>query len=597
MLVSMTPLSNLDAPHRGRNRPRANSTTSGILFGLTATPWGIVYSGLSIDSPVPPWLRISALLICMSFLIAGLLITSRVQLGRIFGTLAIVGTAAIAVPHLTADPLLSLLSLLVGASALVLLWKLGAPLIELSQVRRRALREGQAQGAAMVALALWLAWTFSDRKHSELDSIVVGWAVLCAGLTSLDWAITARKRHPVGSGLLFLVAVACGWATPLLWGRPWGMVTTWTGLATLAAVVIRPSPTSAIEQSSWWEPFIGNPQRLLIGTFAALCLGGTFLLALPLSAASAPLHLVDALFTATSAVCVTGLIVVDTPVALSGFGQGVVFLLIQIGGLGIMTFSTVAIWLLGRRMSLRHEGAVARLISTQDRGRLFATASRILLLTLTCEGLGALVLTLAFFFHGDQLPMALWRGVFTSVSAFCNAGFALQSDSLIPYQTSPLILHTVSALVIAGGLSPMVVFSVPSLLIFTSKPVSAQARMALLATLLLLVLGFLGILAFEWNDSLAGLTPNLKLHNAWFQSVSLRTAGFNSVDISVVRPATLTLMLLWMFIGEILAAQQAALKQQHFSSSFSPSSRRSADNGRWRFLESTFRKERERERQ
>jgi trk system potassium uptake protein TrkH len=246
---------------------------------------------------------------------------------------------------------------------------------------------------------------------------------------------------------------------------------------------------------------------------------------------------------------VTGLIVLDTPVDFSGFGQLVILLLIQVGGLGIMTFSTAAMWALGRRMSLRHEGAVASLISTQDRGRLFATAKRILQLTVAVEGAGAVLLSVAFTAHGDGPAMALWRGVFTSISAFCNAGFALQSDSLIPYQQSPLILHTVGVLIVLGGLSPLAALALPVVLRRSPAPVSAQARLALTAAGVLLTAGFFFMLAFEWNDSLQGLGVADKLHNAWFQSVTLRTAGFNSVDIARVRSATLILMLLWMFIG------------------------------------------------
>jgi trk system potassium uptake protein TrkH len=145
--------------------------------------------------------------------------------------------------------------------------------------------------------------------------------------------------------------------------------------------------------------------------------------------------------------------------------------------------------------------------------------------------------------------LALWRGVFTSISAFCNAGFALQSDSLIPYQQSPLVLHAIGALIVLGGLSPLAVFALPAVLRRSPAPVPAQARLALSAAGVLLVGGFFFMLTFEWSHSLRGLGIADKLHNAWFQSVTLRTAGFNSVDISLVRPATLILMLSWMFIG------------------------------------------------
>jgi trk system potassium uptake protein TrkH len=135
------------------------------------------------------------------------------------------------------------------------------------------------------------------------------------------------------------------------------------------------------------------------------------------------------------------------------------------------------------------------------------------------------------------------------VSAFCNAGFALHSDNLMSFQRQPWVLHVVAALIIAGGLSPLVVLSIPDVVRRTGRPVAAQIKLALSTTLLLLVVGCVFILTVEWGNTLEGLSIWHRLHNAWFQSVTLRTAGFNSIDMASIRPATLTLMLVWMFIG------------------------------------------------
>lgn len=223
--------------------------------------------------------------------------------------------------------------------------------------------------------------------------------------------------------------------------------------------------------------------------------------------------------------------------------------MIQIGGLGIMTFSTVALMALGRRLSLKHEGVVARLISTEDRGTLHITARRILWFTVVSETFGAGALALHFGLVGEAWGSAIGRGIFTSISAFCNAGLALQSDSLIPYQHSPFVLHVVGALIIGGGLSPVAVLAIPRLIRRTTAPISAQIRLCLAMTALLLVGGTAFFLAFEWNGTLAGLSFVDRLHNAWFQSVTLRTAGFNSVNLSTIRPETTLLVLVWMFIG------------------------------------------------
>lgn len=521
-----------------------------MLLAAAAAPLGIVEGTTGSFVQAPHWLQACAVAVATVLLVSAVTILRRPRFARVAATVGIFAAAALGFSYLSTSPQAALSALIAGTVALVLLWKIGAPLIELSRVRRRPEREGQAQGAAIAAVALWLLWTFADRDRSVIDTVAVGWAMASAATLALAWAVHAFASHrlraiAVLATLAGAVATAGG-----LWGEWWWMMSAFAGPALVVSVVVRHKPHREVEQTSWWEPLMGHPERLFVGTFAALCLAGTALLALPQSASSGQtIGFVDALFTSTSAVCVTGLIVLDTPVDFTGFGQVVILALIQVGGLGIMTFSTAALWALGRRMSLRHEGAVASLIGAQDRGRLFATVKRILQLTIVAEGAGAALLAAAFLARGDGVPMALWRGLFTAISAFCNAGFALQSDSLIPYQDSPLVLHTVGALIVLGGLSPVAVFALPAVLRRAPAPISAQARLALGAAGVLLVTGFVLILAFEWGGALGGLGIAAKLHNAWFQSVTLRTAGFNSIDIALVQPATLMLMLLWMFIG------------------------------------------------
>jgi trk system potassium uptake protein len=544
-----------DASHErttvgGRGRLRPHATTSGMLLAAAAAPLGIVQGATGSLVSAPRWLQGGAAAVGMLLIVAALSIPGHPRFGRVFATLAILGVGAVGVPHLLVSPLSALAALIAGTAALVLLWNVGAPLIEISRVRRRPLREGQAQGAAIMALALWLLWTLTDLDRSSVDTLAVGWAVAWSTMLGLEWALRTPSIHRF-QAVAVLVTLGAGAALiPILWEDWWWTMSGFVGTPAAVVVLARRAPRLQMDQGSWWEPLLGHPERLFVGTFVALCLGGTVLLALPQSASSGEsIGFVDAAFTSTSAVCVTGLIVLDTPVDFSGFGQLVILLLIQVGGLGIMTFSTAALWALGRRMSLRHEGAVASLISTQDRGRLFATAKRILQLTVVVEGAGTILLGVAFSIHGDAPTMAFWRGIFTSISAFCNAGFALQSDSLIPYQNSPFVLHTIAMLIVLGGLSPVAVFAMPAVVRRSPVPVSAQARLALTAAGVLLVSGFVLCLAFEWNDSLRDLDLGDKLHNAWFQSVTLRTAGFNSTDIALVHPATFVLMLLWMFIG------------------------------------------------
>ncbi len=327
------------------------------------------------------------------------------------------------------------------------------------------------------------------------------------------------------------------------------------GSACLALSVLGPALFARIRPRSpdrgsraFWGILLDDPARFLVASFVLLVFSGTLLLLIPSSIRDGQsLALVDAMFTSTSAVCVTGLVVVDTPTVFAGFGQVALVCLIQLGGLGIMTFSTAALALLHRRPSLRHERAVADLIGVQGHQEVFIAVRRVLLATGVSEALGAAILALFFLRHGDPLGAALWRAAFTAVSAFCNAGFALQTDNLVPYQTSPAVLHVVAALIIVGGLGPAVVVVVPAWI--RRRRVSLHSHLVLTATAVLLVLPALAILAFEWDGPLGHLAFWDRVHNAWFQSVTLRTAGFNSLEVEALRPVTLAMMVALMFIG------------------------------------------------
>lgn len=533
-----------------RLRLRPFATTSGVLLASVAVPVIVLDGAVGAPMEAPPVLRVATAATSLLLLIAGLLIPRLPRAGQFAATLALVGALGLGAPRLVDSPLICFAVLVAATAGLVALWNVGAPLLTPPPTRLRPLLEGRAQGAALQAILLWLLWAFADLDRSTLDTLVVGSALAVSVVLGLAWAVGGWRAHRDRTlGLLAALAIAGVFATAL-WGLWWWTMSALLPVAIGVAVLARSRPRSEVQQMGWSEPLLGHPERLFVGTFAGLSIAGTFLLALPQSAGSGhSIGLLDALFTATSAVCVTGLVVLDTATDFRGFGQAMILLLIQVGGLGIMTFSTTALWALGHRMSLRHEGAVASLISAQDRGHLFATARRILALTALTEAVGALLLTAAFVRHGDGLLTALWRGVFTSVSAFCNAGFALQSDNLVTYQLSPFVLHVVALLIILGGLSPAAVLAVPALVRRGPAPVAAQAKLCLVAAAVLLGLGFLFVLAFEWGGSLAGLPFADRVHNAWFQSVTLRTAGFNSIDLGAVRPPTFTLMLLWMFIG------------------------------------------------
>lgn len=285
-------------------------------------------------------------------------------------------------------------------------------------------------------------------------------------------------------------------------------------------------------------------------SFLGLIALGTVLLALPwASASSSRLTIVEALFTATSAVCVTGLIVVDTPTAFSPFGHGVLLALIQAGGLGYMTLSTLLASALGRRVTLQERLTLREGLNAYAPGEVLRFARSVFVLTLVCEAVGAMALT-ARWWPEHGLARASWLGLFHAVSAFNNAGFALFSDSLMGEAGDPAILLTISALVITGGLG---FFTITELLGArrSPAPLSMHTRLVLVSTALLLAGGTVVIYLLEVRNpaTLGSMSAGTAWLSAWFQATVPRTAGFNSVAIGACTAPTLFVMMVLMFIG------------------------------------------------
>lgn len=485
----------------------------------------------------------------------GLLLGVHRLLGRLVATAGLLGWSTQAILPLTESPALALLAIITVGSLLVLLWdgesRSHPPRLPLrSQPDDRP--AARARMASIVTLATWVLVILGHLRTGGRDEAMLSLSVVLCLAFVAHWGLKLRQDRPVFTGamalatLVYLVALL-----PLTWGS-WRALVAWSVPIPLAgALLCRPRARRAPSgHRRGWDFLFGNTATLLVSTFLGLSVLGAAILTLPVaSATGVSVGLLDAAFTSTSAVCVTGLIVLDTPNDFSFLGQAVILVLLQLGGLGIMSFSTAALATLGRRLSLRQEATMAELLSGKDRAELFVSLRRLLGVTFTAELAGAIVLSLAFLLEGDGALQALWRGVFTSVSAFCNAGFALQTDSLVPYRSSPWILHTVSTLIIFGGLSPALVTMIPSL-IRNPRRLELQAKIVFSVTAVLLAAGAVLIAAIEWSNTLAPDASALdRLSNAWFQSVTLRTAGFNSVDTAAVRPATISVMLVMMFIG------------------------------------------------
>jgi len=257
---------------------------------------------------------------------------------------------------------------------------------------------------------------------------------------------------------------------------------------------------------------------------------------------------VDALFTSTSAVCVTGLVVVDTGKDYSIIGQVITLLLIQIGGLGIITFSTVFFVLMGRGISFKGREIVQSTFLHTPRRDFIVIAKSVILFTFITESIGALLLFIRFF-QDFPFNRALYQAIYHAISAFNNAGFSLFSDNLMGYQGDLIVNLTIMGLIVHGGIGFIVQYEVLSWFRGIQQRVSVHTKIVLITTALLIISGALLFYLFERNHILRGTPILTNLLTCLFQSVTPRTAGFNTVDIGALMNPTILLMIILMFIG------------------------------------------------
>lgn len=301
----------------------------------------------------------------------------------------------------------------------------------------------------------------------------------------------------------------------------------------------------------FFRTLIKSPARVTIAGFAIMITAGTPLLMLPMASAAKSIGFIDALFTATSAVCVTGLTVAETAKDFTTFGQLVILILIQAGGLGIMTMSTFFILLIGTRPSFTSYSIVQDSFAhTRERHPVFILRD-VAIFTFLIEAVGALIMFFGFSVDND-LHRAAYLSIFHAVSAFCNAGFSLFSDSFSGYVTHWPMNLTVCFLIIIGGIGFPVLSEIK--LRFLSKRTgwsrwSLHSKLVLSSTAVLLLAGTLLILVMEWENTLAPLTGTNRFLAAFFQAVNSRTSGFNTLPIGNMANETLFALILFMFIG------------------------------------------------
>ncbi len=526
---------------------RPYTATGGALLAASPVPVAAVTWAHGDLGTLPAWLTLLAGAAAFALFAAGLGMSARPQPARALATAGCLACPVLAWPGIGDSPARTLVVALVLIVVLAGLWRVGTPLFT-PLVRRADAVAGMVRSSAATALLFWLALAIGSDRLRPAAMAAVGVSLVFAAALGARWLWRRRSTPDVRTRAVGIALLATLLLAATTYRDAWALVSCGAIYALLAAM-FGPRPDRIDPTEGWSATLFEHPERLLVSTFATLALLGTIVLALPQSSTSgAGIGGMDAAFTAISAVCVTGLVVRDTPAEFTALGQITLLLLMQLGGLGIMTFSTAALRVLGRRLSIRQESAVALVIGAKDRSRLIASAQDVLRVTFITEAIGAGLLGALFLAHGDPLGTAAWRGVFTAVSAFCNAGFALQTDSLVPYCHDPLILHTVATLIVLGGLSPVTVLAVAGKR-RGPGPWPAQVTIGLLAAIVLLVSGCVFFLIAEWDHSLRGLDLVDKLHNAWFQSATLRTAGFNSVDLASVHPATWLMMLTFMFVG------------------------------------------------
>ncbi|TVQ19987.1 MAG: TrkH family potassium uptake protein [Spirochaetaceae bacterium] len=330
--------------------------------------------------------------------------------------------------------------------------------------------------------------------------------------------------------------------------------------------------------SSFLTSVIARPAQTIVLSFVLVIVVGALVLMMPFTTVDGRgLPFLAALFTATSAVCVTGLIVVDTAVVFTIGGQVVILLLIQIGGLGIMLLSFFTIFVFRQRVSVENKLLISYMLSERNMNALGSAVRRIILITFAIELAGALVLLPLLAPSAGGPGRAVFFALFHAVSAFCNAGFALFSNSLEGFVANPAVTVVIALLIIAGGLSFAVITdSVRTLRSILSgvrhrtrgsrtppgaaRRLSVNTRSVLIVSGILLVAGTFLIYAIEHGRSIAELPTATQYLAAFFQAVSLRTAGFNTIDLGGLATTTYLLMIALMFVGGASGSTAGGIK-------------------------------------
>lgn len=421
----------------------------------------------------------------------------------------------------------------------------------------------------LLTLVLGVASLFIDEAH-----VAAAWAATAVSV--VDWAILALlvvenvldyRREPLKRGFfrrnaasvslaaLFVILFLVARFTPASGGYGTAVVIT-RNLFIVAKVFTR-----FRKLSSFLVSLTVHPAQTILVSFLLAILVGCLVLMMPFCTVDGHgLSFLSALFTSTSAVCVTGLIVVDTATALTLSGQIVVLLLIQTGGLGIMLLSFFTLFAMGKSLSIENKLLISYMLSQEDMGALVDTVKSIIRLTAIIEGVGAVLLFAAFVPRFGLTADTAFLAIFHSISAFCNAGFALFSDSLVQFRSDVAVNAVISMLIILGGISFAVMMNVADRIRGKAERLSLNTRVVLVSTAVLLVAGTFIIYGSEHGNVMRSYTLGEQYLSAFFQSVTLRTAGFNTVPFGSFRTFTYLVMMAFMFIGAASGSTAGGIK-------------------------------------
>ncbi|SIQ87796.1 trk system potassium uptake protein TrkH [Alkalispirochaeta americana] len=385
------------------------------------------------------------------------------------------------------------------------------------------------------------------------------------------------RHHPVSHTLLLLFLLFLALEQRLfLTGLPWRGATV-TGSYQIILIIRNLFLLSRFldrlrKLSTVVSAVVLHPARTVAASFFFVILVGALLLMMPVATLDGRgLPLIDAVFTATSAVCVTGLIVVDTATVYTVWGQIVIMLLIQVGGLGIMILSLFTVVIMRHSISAEKQVLLSYMLSETPMSNLASSLKRIVLITFGVELAGATALFFLFAPVAENLPHQILLALFHAVSAFCNAGFALFSTSLEQFQGNPGINGVIAALIIAGGISFAVLTNLAQVIrsriaisLFHRQErlisLTVNSRAVLLVTALVLTGSFLGFYLLEHGRAMASGGIGIQYLTSFFQAVTLRTAGFNTISLESLATATYLLMITAMFIGGAAGSTAGGLK-------------------------------------